>query len=668
MDFIKRFFDTQGFMPHGMCLLWRPGIFWMHAVSDTIVALSYYSIPIALIYFVRRRKDMAFPWVFYMFGAFILACGTTHLMSLWTLWHPDYVWDGLIKAVTAGLSVATAVVLWPLMPQALALPSPGALQNVNAELLRQMAVRMKAEAALSKLNQELERRAEQRAAELANRERTYRAVIETSLDAFILVDQGGHILEWNPQAEGIFGWPAQEAIGREIADTIIPAEFRDLHRAALKQFIATGEHSVVRRRVELALARRDGSSFPAELLIVPFESEGGWTFSGFIRDLTERHQAEAQLRQAQKMEAVGQLTGGLAHDFNNLLTVVISNLDLIESAAASNAKTKVLAEQAMQAALRGAELTQQLLAFARRQSLEGKAIDVNEAAKSTTDLLARTLGERIAIELHLAADLKPAFADPAQVSSALANLAINARDAMPEGGKLIIETANKHLDERYAAENAEAAPGDYVMLAVSDTGTGMAPDVLQRVFEPFFTTKAEGRGSGLGLSMVYGFAKQSGGHVKIYSEVGHGTTVRLYLPVAAEAPAPREVAPAQAAPVERASILVVEDNEAVRDSVLLQLSALGHQATAAHDGAEALAVLRGDARIDLLFTDLVMPGMSGYELAAAARELRPGLKVLFTSGFAEASQNGHTRTDGLLSKPYRMKELSAALQRALESD
>jgi PAS domain S-box-containing protein len=667
MDFISRFFDTNGFMPHGMCLLWRPEVFWMHAVSDGLIALAYYSIPIALIYFVRRRKDIVFPWVFYMFGAFILACGTTHVMGLWTLWNPDYPLDGLVKVVTAGLSIATAVALWPLMPRALALPSQAQLGATNRELRREIEERQNAEAAVRRLNEELESRVTQRTGELATRELTYRTVMETALDAFILMDERGRIVEWNAQAEAIFGWPASEAIGREVVETVIPPLARAAHREGLKRFLETGEQRVLRRRLEVSALRRDGTEFPAELMILPVQIGGAWAFSAFVRDLSERERAEAQLRQAQKMEAVGQLTGGLAHDFNNLLTVVISNLDLIESRVGDDAKTKLLAEQAIAAALRGAQLTQHLLAFARRQSLAAEPINVNEVAHSTTDLLRRTLGEHVSVELHLAEDLHPAFADPTQVGTALANLAINARDAMPNGGKLTIETANKHLDESYAADNLDVSPGDYVMLAVSDTGVGIPEDVLQHVFVPFFTTKPEGKGTGLGLSMVYGFVRQSGGHVKIYSEVGHGTTVRLYLPRAKDGEALAREAHVEthdATQPDGATILVVEDNADVRQSVVRQLMSLGHAVLVAHDGPAALAILRSDQRVDLLFTDIVMPDMTGYELAEAAREVRPDLKILFTSGFAEASpHNG--RVGLLLSKPYRLIDLRRMIRAAL---
>ncbi len=388
-----------------------------------------------------------------------------------------------------------------------------------------------------------------------------------------------------------------------------------------------------------------------------------------FEEYAERKRAEEMLQQAQKMEVIGQLTGGLAHDFNNLLAVVIGNLDLLEKELGANPKARELAELALKASLRGADLTRKLLAFSRRQTLSPKVIDLNETVSGTTTLLRRTLGETIEVELKLAEGLWPTLADPAQVESALTNLAINARDAMEKGGTLTIETANKHLDEHYAAENPEIVPGDYAMLAVTDTGTGIPPEVLGRVFEPFFTTKGAGKGTGLGLSMVYGFVKQSGGHVKIYSEAGYGTTVRLYLPRSQEAIA-QLPAPVPAAGVPRsATILVVEDNPDVRNVVVKQLLALGHRVEQADNAAAALALLKENGSIDLLFTDIVLPGgVAGTDLALEAKKLRPGIKVLLTSGFAEAAmQNAAEFPEGLelLSKPYRQVDLARKILHVL---
>jgi signal transduction histidine kinase len=386
-----------------------------------------------------------------------------------------------------------------------------------------------------------------------------------------------------------------------------------------------------------------------------------------VEERAERKRTAEMLQRAQKLESVGQLTGGLAHDFNNLLAIIIGNLDLLKEELSANPTARELAELALEASLRGAELTRRLLAFSRRQPLQPKIIGLNDIVASTTDLLRRTLGEAIEIRLKLADDLCPALADPAQVESALVNLAVNARDAMPTGGVLAIDTANMHLDQQYAALNAEVTPGDFAMMAVTDTGTGMPPEIVDRVFEPFFTTKDASKGTGLGLSMIYGFVKQSGGHVKIYSEVGHGTTIRLYLPRATdrEAAAAEPVAGAAETKKICGNILVVEDNPQLRKVVVRQLLSLGHRVQEADSAATALTILREDKPLDLLFTDVVMPGgLTGTDLAEAAQKLRPGIRVLLTSGFTEAAaQNGGGMK--LLSKPYRLEELDRKIRGAL---
>ena len=389
-------------------------------------------------------------------------------------------------------------------------------------------------------------------------------------------------------------------------------------------------------------------------------------------DLVER---QGQLVQAQKMEAVGQLTGGLAHDFNNLLMVVISNLDLLELELSDQSEIWKLADAALGAALRGAELTRKLLAFSRKQQLQSQAIDVNALVSGIAALLRSTLGENFQIVTHPGSDIWSAEADPAQVESALVNLAVNARDAMPDGGNLIVETANKYLDAQYAAENPEAVPGDYVMLAVSDTGAGMPAAILSRVFDPFFTTKDAGKGTGLGLSMVYGFVKQSGGHVKIYSEEGVGTTVRLYLPRAkleAERQTPSPGRNDQMPLGNDELILVVEDNEGVRSVVVRQLVSLNYRVLEAENAAIALKLIKQGEAIDMLLTDIVMPGgISGFELAKTARAHNPKLAILYTTGFAESSTAENftlIRSTNLLSKPYRKHELARKVRSVLAGD
>ncbi|CAO4166684.1 CHASE3 domain-containing protein [Methylorubrum aminovorans] len=397
--------------------------------------------------------------------------------------------------------------------------------------------------------------------------------------------------------------------------------------------------------------------------------DGGFVLT--ISDMTKRAQAEGVLREVQKMQAIGQLTGGIAHDFNNLLQVILGNLEFVRAKLDGDAKLQQRVERAAWAAQRGATLTGQLLAFARKQPWAPAAIDLAETMPDLIPLLRRTLGEHIEVRYVETAGLWPAMADPAQLESAVLNLALNARDAMPGGGRLTIELGNKVLDEEYARHHAEVLPGDYAMVAVSDTGHGMTPDVVARVFEPFFTTKPDGKGTGLGLAMVFGFVKQSGGHVKIYSEPGEGTTVKLYLPraVGAATPSQRTGAPIEL-PRGTGTVLVVEDEAAVREIACAILSDLGYRVLEAADGEEALRMFRQNTTaIDLLLTDVVLPGkVRGRELSERVRAVRPEVRVLFMSGYTENSIVHHGRLDDgvqLIGKPFKREQLARKIAEVL---
>jgi signal transduction histidine kinase len=387
---------ASSFVPHGYCLAWDPPLLRLHVASDLAIALAYYSISICLMAFVLRRRDVIFSWVFWMFAAFILSCGTTHLFHIWTLWQPYYWVEGAFKAMTALVSLITAFVLWPLLPQVRQLPSPAALRRVNEAL----------------------------------------------------VDE-------------------------------------------------------VRQK-------------EAALIALQHESE-------------ERRNTEALLVQSQKMEAIGQISGGMAHDFNNLLTVIQGNLELLEARLGGDPTLSRYVQRSLEAARQGGAMTHQLLTFARRQPLQQVVFDVNERLRGKSDLLAQTVGRSVRIEMDLLSGACSVEADPVQLESATLNLLINARDAMPKGGTVTIRTANISLDAEQAAAFRDAEPGDYVCISISDTGTGISPEILARVFEPFFTTKPVGSGTGLGLSQVYGFVRQSHGFVAIESEIGRGTTVSLHL-------------------------------------------------------------------------------------------------------------------------------------------
>ena len=442
--------------------------------------------------------------------------------------------------------------------------------------------------------------------------------------------------------------------------------------------------------LELRFARPDGETVQADTHVTIVRNGQGAIEQLIVQvtDASEKKQAASSLQRGQKMEAIGQLTGGLAHDFNNLLTIIMGNLELLEGKLPDDRSTMRLSE-AIDAARKGAGLTRQMLAFARKQELEPREVKVNDLVSGIAPLIARTIGEQVQLRADMMAGEPMAVIDPSQLESAILNLSINARDAMPRGGHLTIETQPVYLDQAYAGKNPDVAPGHYIMVAVSDTGSGMSPELLEKVFQPFFTTKEQGRGSGLGLSMVYGFIKQSGGHIAVYSEVGHGTAVKMYLPrkfVGGETiPEVLGVAPEMVAPAEAESmvaepepeaprvpkILVVEDQEAVRAVACGFLQDFGFDVVEAEDGLQALAKLQENPDIDLMFSDVVMPGgLNGFDLAQAARGIRPDLKVVHTSGYPKGAmvhqEEPRFREGFIIMKPYRREDLQKIIRDALD--
>jgi PAS domain S-box-containing protein len=501
----------------------------------------------------------------------------------------------------------------------------------------------------------------------------FRTLIETAVDGVIMIDANGTVLTFNPACEKLFGYTAQEVIGQNVK-MLMPTPYRDAHDGYLANYLGTGVRKIIGIGREVVGQRKDGSTFPMDLSVGEAERQGRPLFVGIIHDLTSRKRTEEQLVQAQKMETVGQLSGGIAHDFNNLLTVILGNAEALSARLKARQDLRHLADTIVSAADRGAELTRRLLAFSRRQMLQPTAINCNALVENMQVLLRSMLREDI--ELHLAVTASPVFAmaDPAQLESALLNLALNAQDAMPDGGVLTLTTEEMQVDPGALGRGAEIKPGRYVCVCVTDDGVGMDAETLQHVFEPFFTTKEVGKGSGLGLSMVYGFVKQSNGHVTIYSEPGLGTSVRLYLPVADGQEAPETAARENGAgPPPRGSetILVVEDDPFVRSHAIASLESLGYSIVVAADGREALALLTSGVRPNLLFTDIVMPGgITGWELAAQARELAPGMRVLFTSGYPQEALTRRGRIDAqapMLAKPFRLAELARRVRETLDA-
>jgi PAS domain S-box-containing protein len=493
----------------------------------------------------------------------------------------------------------------------------------------------------------------------------YRKIIDTSPDVICSVGPDGTFLDMGARCREILGYAPEEMVGRAFPD-FIHAEDRQQALAGIREALS-GKPAT---NIALRFISKDGHSVDMMWSYVWTDADRRVFAVG--RDETHRLALEEQLRQSQRLESMGQLTGGIAHDFNNLLTVILGNAELLAEQLPLSSPLGELAGTIGNAAERGAGLTRQLLAFARRQPLAPQSIDVNQLIAGLDGMLRRTLGEHIEIKFSAAPALWPAVVDPAQLESALLNLCINARDAMPDGGCLTIETTNVQIDREYAGRHVEVQPGSYVMAAVSDTGSGIAAANLHRVFEPFFTTKEKGRGTGLGLSMVYGFVKQSHGHIEIYSELGEGTTVKMYLPLTGEALPARPPSDQAAAVGGSETILLVEDDEQVRHYVHEQLLALGYRVIEAADGRQALDTIERGCQVDLLFTDVVMPGgMSGPDLAAAACALRAGLKVLYTSGYPENAILHRGQLEAgmhLLSKPYRRAELGRKIRAVLQDD
>jgi PAS domain S-box-containing protein len=493
-----------------------------------------------------------------------------------------------------------------------------------------------------------------------------RAIFANSPDYLFVIEIGDGdefvVADINPAFERAVNVPAARVRGRSLGDLLGPK--------------AAGPAIEHYRRVRAAgkpVLTRDvipglpGGPRTWESILAPVRSSAGAAdrIIGSIRDITDRVKTEERLRDAQRMEAIGKLTGGVAHDFNNLLQVIGGNLDLLDRALGDNEPARRRVANAAHAAQRAAQLTGQLLAFARRQALEPQVINLGRLVADMADLLRRTLGEAIEVETVIGGGLWNTLADPAQVESAILNLALNARDAMPEGGRLTIEITNSSLDEAYAGHADGVSPGQYVQIAVSDTGSGMTAEARDRAFEPFFTTKGEGKGSGLGLSMVYGFVRQSDGHVRIYSEPGQGTTVKIYLPRSTrQAPTPAPPPPmAQAG--ENQTVLVVEDEAEVRAAAVAVIQALGYRCLEAEDATAALEILGDGSGVDLVFTDVVMPGpLKTRDFADRIRTLAPRLPILFTSGYTDNAIVHHGRLDegvNLISKPYT----SAALARRI---
>ncbi len=683
------------YMPHGTCYLWDPIVLWLNVISDGIIALSYYAIPFLLFSFARQRRDLPFHWIFVAFGMFILACGTTHAMGVYTVWVPAYRADGLVKAVTAVSSAATFGLLVPLLPTLVSLPSPTQLAQANRALAKEIEERKAAQEEVQQVNATLEQRVADSTAEL----RASNEELRESMDRYIFLADAMPQIVWTARPDGWLDYYNQrwyEYTGMTFEETqgwgwapVLHPDDLELCLARWRHAVATGEVYQVEYRFRRASDGQYrwhlGRAFPrrnhkgeivqwvgtsTDIHDLKAATESVERANRELRDeMTRRQSLEEQLVQSQKMEAIGRLAGGVAHDFNNLLTGISGFSGLLLDDLGNEPRLAEYVREIQSAAERAGSLTNQLLAFSRRQVAQPRVIDLNKVVEELRKMLVRLIGEDVQLVTRLAPDLAHVNIDPGQVDQILMNLAVNARDAMPAGGRLEIETANVELGPDRMGRHIGVPPGQYVMLAVGDTGTGMSPEIRQRLFEPFFTTKEMGRGTGLGLSIVYGIVKQNNGDVLVYSEPGHGTIFKIYFPAtsaAVSAAAPqREAAPSSAV----GTVLVVEDEEVVLKFAASVLERRGYTVLVAETPHEALEIAaRHEPRIDLLLTDVVLPGMGGHELAGILGGARMGLKVLYMSGYPQS----HVSRQGLIGqetayiqKPFTSAALSEKVAEVL---
>lgn len=794
-EYFDKLYKTTDFMPHGACLVWDTSLLWQHVGSDIVTGTAYYLIAALLFYFILKRKDVPYFWVFLLFGFFILSCGTTHFFGAWTIYYPSYWTEGIVKTVNAVISLGTAIALFPLMPKLLALPSlQHALDKVdqlNTDL-EQKVIRLEGEAQKRK----------EAEIEIFSQQAFLQNAIDALNDTFFVFDMSsGKALLWNKSFEIISGYSEEEiaklkapdsyyskedvekarghlerilngapetvelhlickdgrrvltecstsvlkdieghpktliSVGRDIADrkkaedelkkseerfrllvenapdaifVRDKSSFVYLNNAALKLFGANSAYDLIgtsilerylpqkrdeiRKRMqiinELHLAvslhqsiclQLDGTEVDVESTAVPMTFQGEDGALVFLRDISERvekekqHQRlEEQLHQSQKIESLGRLAGGVAHDYNNMLSVIIGNVELAKIRVERSDPVEENLEQILQAAIRSSDITRQLLAFARKQIVNPKVLDLNASVEGMLKMLRNLLGENLDLSWQ-PKGLWPVKMDPSQLDQILANLCINARDAIADVGKMTIETDTVSFDEEYCKDHPGFIPGDFVLLAVSDNGCGMDKETLDNIFEPFFTTKQTGEGTGLGMATVYGIVKQSSGFINVYSEPGQGTTFHIYLPRCEEENVVvQEAAASEVLKGQGETVLLVEDEVAIVRLATAMLEDLGYRIMTANTPAKALRLAeshQGD--IQLLLTDVVMPEMNGRELAMQIQKIYPNLKILYMSGYtANAIAHHGILNDGInyIQKPFSRTDLSIRVREVLGSD
>ena len=513
--------------------------------------------------------------------------------------------------------------------------------------------------------------AEKAETELLKSEGLRSTVVDAAMDAIVAIDAQGVVTLWNKSAETMFGWPSEETLGRPLAKLIVPEAYRAQHEAGLRRYRETKEGAIIGKRLEFAAINRDGNEFPVEVTIVPHEVSGETMFVGFLRDLSAQKRLQRELLEAQKLESVGQLAGGVAHDFNNVLSIIVGHTELAKRQLEAGNPVQQDLNQVLDAAERSTKITKQLLAFARKQVTEPRLVSLNDVVEGIRGMLGNLIKEDVELTFTPESDLWVVKADPGQLEQLLTNLVINARDAMPQGGRLMIETRNVSIEPDSALPVPDLEPGDYATLSVTDTGVGIPHHLLDRIFDPFFTTKDVEKGTGLGLASAYGIAKQAGGRISVYSEPGHGTMFRVYLPRAAglaERLSPH--GPGASVRSGNETVLVAEDNDQVRSVIVKTLEIYGYRVLSAASGEEAATIAQERGReIDLVVTDIVMPRGGGRDLAKKLRQIHPDIQVLFLSGYSEeAVANGGESIGGtFLQKPVLPTELAGRVRELLDA-
>jgi two-component system cell cycle sensor histidine kinase/response regulator CckA len=625
---------ATNFLPHSYCLVGNARLLWTNVVADLLIGLSYVVISVTLVWVVRRtRGDLPYPEFFWAFGLFIVSCGVTHFFEVVTTWMPLYWLSALAKVVTALASVGTAVVLLAASDEIVAL------------------VRTTRESAARRGNER------------------FRTLIDASPMAVIAFDRETRVLTWNSAAVRMFGWEEAEVIGA--VSPLTPPDRQAEHQALLKKTLA-GEVST---GIETTCITRDARILPVAISIAPVHDEAGTLTGGMVmfEDITQRklieselERLEGQVRQAQKMEVLGRLAGGVAHDFNNMLMVLGGCSELLDRSLPKESPARFYLDQIQRTTEKATTITKQLLAFSRKQVVEFRAIDLHVALAESEFMLPRLLGSDIELTFRHDAKQSWILSDPSQLEQIVANLAINARDAMPDGGRLTISTRNAARLPDDVADSAPAS-GPWVVLEVADTGTGIDEKNRAQVFEPFFTTKPDGKGTGLGLATVYGIVKQSRGHIRVDSGVGRGTRFDLYFQVTdAAVPAPTVVKPVEA-PAESgagATILIADDEAALRQAVVQILRSSGYCVLEAQTSTEALEIAQQHSgRLDILLTDIVMPGLRGAELARRVAHAHPEVQVIYMSGYAEGLEESQLPENAVfLQKPFRFATLLEQLK------